>query len=94
MTAAPDQEIEPTWRPALVPAVVLRYDRVRATDLLVMPERVVVLRGHAGEILRLCDGEREVRRIVDDLAARFPGGPVATDVPAFLLRLRAEGWLR
>ncbi|MEU5027638.1 pyrroloquinoline quinone biosynthesis peptide chaperone PqqD [Streptomyces milbemycinicus] len=84
----------PPWRPALAPAVHLRHDRVRDADLLVLPERVVVLRGTAGEILRLCDGIRDVDAIVADLAGRFPGAPVATEVPAFLGRLRREGWLR
>ncbi|ADI05214.1 hypothetical protein SBI_02093 [Streptomyces bingchenggensis BCW-1] len=93
----------PPWRPALAPprrppalapAVHFRHDRVRDADLLVLPERVVVLRGTAGEILRLCDGIRDVDAIVADLAGRFPGAPVATEVPAFLGRLRREGWLR
>jgi pyrroloquinoline quinone biosynthesis protein D len=82
------------WSPALSRSVMLRHDRVRGTDLLLMPERVVVLRGSAGEVLRLCDGERPVGAIVDELAERFPGAPVATEVPRFLGRLREEGWLR
>ncbi|UXY31792.1 pyrroloquinoline quinone biosynthesis peptide chaperone PqqD [Streptomyces sp. HUAS TT20] len=87
-------EAPPHWRPGLAPAVLLRHDRVRGTDLLVMPERVVVLTGQAGTVLGLCDGERDVRRIVEVLGARFPGSPVATDVAVFLGRMRAEGWLR
>jgi pyrroloquinoline quinone biosynthesis protein D len=50
--------------------------------------------GQGGEIVELCDGTRDVRGIVDTLAARFPGAPVGTDVPPFLERLREEGWLR
>jgi pyrroloquinoline quinone biosynthesis protein D len=93
---APTTDIAATapWRPALAPVVHLRHDRVRDVDLLVLPERVVVLRGTAGEILRLCDGSREVDAIVAELAGRFPGAPVAGEVPAFLGRLRREGWLR
>ncbi|KOU38270.1 pyrroloquinoline quinone biosynthesis protein PqqD [Streptomyces sp. WM6378] len=72
----------------------LRRDRVRGVDLLVLPERVVVLHGPAGSIVRLCDGEREVREIVHDLAARHPEAPVTSEVPLFLGRLREEGWLR
>lgn len=83
----------PAWRPALARSVVLRYDRVRAVDLLVMPERVVVLTGNAGTILRLCDGSRRVDDIVAVLGERYPDAPVAVEVPAFLARVRAEGWL-
>ncbi|MGW1712689.1 pyrroloquinoline quinone biosynthesis peptide chaperone PqqD [Streptomyces sp. NPDC002156] len=82
------------WRPALARSVVLRHDRVRQADLLVLPERVVVLSGRAADILRLCDGRRHVDEIVEELAARFPGAPVAAEVPRFLDRVREEGWLR
>ncbi|WP_328694066.1 pyrroloquinoline quinone biosynthesis peptide chaperone PqqD [Streptomyces phaeochromogenes] len=85
------------WTPALSRSVMLRHDRVRGTDLLLMPERVVVLRGSAGAVLRLCDGRREVAAIVAELAERFPdesGASVATEVPQFLGRLREEGWIR
>ncbi|TMU97293.1 pyrroloquinoline quinone biosynthesis peptide chaperone PqqD [Streptomyces sp. DASNCL29] len=82
------------WRPALAPAVSLRHDRVRDADLLVLPERVVVLRGSAAKILRLCDGDRDLDAIVTELQSRFPGAPVAEDVPAFLDRMRGEGWVR
>jgi pyrroloquinoline quinone biosynthesis protein D len=72
----------------------LRHDPVRGTDLLLMPERVVVLRGHAGSVVRLCDGNRQVPEIVAALVERFPGAPVADEVPRFLSALREEGWLR
>ncbi|MFD3376758.1 MULTISPECIES: pyrroloquinoline quinone biosynthesis peptide chaperone PqqD [unclassified Streptomyces] len=82
------------WTPALSRSVMLRHDRVRGTDLLLMPERVVVLRGSAGAVLRLCDGRREVGAIVAELAERYPGASVAAEVPEFLGRLREEGWIR
>ncbi|MDN3293873.1 pyrroloquinoline quinone biosynthesis peptide chaperone PqqD [Streptomyces ficellus] len=81
------------WRPALRRSVMLRHDPVRDADLLLLPERVVVLHGSAGSVVRLCDGERDVDAIVAELAALHPGAPVAEEVPAFLGRLRAEGWL-
>ncbi|WP_327666639.1 MULTISPECIES: pyrroloquinoline quinone biosynthesis peptide chaperone PqqD [unclassified Streptomyces] len=82
------------WRPVPAPGIVLRHDRARDTDLLLLPERVVVLKGSAGTVVALCDGTRSVRDIVDELAERFPGSSVATDIPDFLGRLREEGWLR
>ncbi|WKX68854.1 pyrroloquinoline quinone biosynthesis peptide chaperone PqqD [Streptomyces sp. XD-27] len=82
------------WRPNLSPSILLRYDHVRDDDLLVLPERVVVLGGSAAAVLRLCDGTREVWEIVEELAESFPGAPVETEVPAFLHRVLEEGWLR
>ncbi|MFE5843350.1 pyrroloquinoline quinone biosynthesis peptide chaperone PqqD [Streptomyces niveus] len=88
------REVNSAWKPVLSRSVVLRHDRVRDTDLLVLPERVVVLRGSAGSVLRLCDGANDVGAIVATLAAQHPGAPVADEVPVFLGRLRAEGWLK
>jgi len=85
--------VDTQWRPVPARSVMLRHDRLRGADLLVLPERVVVLRGHAGAIIRLCDGEHEVGQIIDELHKRYPGAPVAEEVPAFLGRLREEGWL-
>ncbi|MEV0639308.1 pyrroloquinoline quinone biosynthesis peptide chaperone PqqD [Streptomyces sp. NPDC050619] len=90
MSAAPGTE----WRPVLAPSTMRRHDPVRDAELLVLPERVGVLTGRAETVVALCDGSRSVREIVDELAARFPGAPVVTDVPPFLERLRKEGWLR
>jgi pyrroloquinoline quinone biosynthesis protein D len=89
----PAESVPAGWRPALARSIVLRYDRIRETDLLLMPERAVQLSGEAGRILRLCDGRRTAEEIVAELAEAFPGAAVAEDVPEFLARVRAEGWL-
>ncbi|MFH8774057.1 MULTISPECIES: pyrroloquinoline quinone biosynthesis peptide chaperone PqqD [unclassified Streptomyces] len=81
------------WRPALARGVLLRHDAVRDSDLLLLPERVVVLHGRAGAVLGRCDGGRTVARIVAELSAEYPGAPVAAEVPDFLAGLRKEGWL-
>lgn len=82
------------WRPSLARSIMLRYDWVREAELLLMPERVVLLNDEAGRVLRLCDGSRTTMEIVAELAELFPEAPVAEDVPEFLARVRAEGWLR
>ena len=82
-----------SWRPVLSLGIVLRHDRVRDADLLLLPERVVVLHGSGGQVVRLCDGTRAVEDIVTELGERHPGAPVAAEVPAFLAVLRKEGWL-
>ncbi|MEV0350944.1 pyrroloquinoline quinone biosynthesis peptide chaperone PqqD [Nonomuraea sp. NPDC050680] len=79
----------PPWRPVLSRAAMLRHDPVRQADLLIVPERIVVLNEEAAAIVGLCDGERTVA----DIVAELPEG-VAADVVEFLDRVRAEGWLR
>ncbi|MCZ0985820.1 pyrroloquinoline quinone biosynthesis protein PqqD [Streptomyces diastatochromogenes] len=81
------------WRPALARGVLPRHDPVRDADLLLLPERVVVLHGRAGAVLARCDGSRTVAGIVAELSAEYPGAPVAAEVPDFLAGLRKEGWL-
>ncbi|GAA2446209.1 hypothetical protein GCM10010191_73970 [Actinomadura vinacea] len=91
----PDEEgAEGVWRPRLARSVMMRYDRVRGAELLLMPERAVRLSDEGGRILRLCDGRRTVADIVAELGAAFPDAPLQDDVPEFLARIRAEGWLR
>lgn len=82
------------WQPRLAPSLVLRHDATRGTDVLLMPERVVVLKGRARTVLELCDGTRTVETIVARLCEQFPATPVGDDVGVFLERMRAEGWLR
>ncbi|WP_328885405.1 pyrroloquinoline quinone biosynthesis peptide chaperone PqqD [Streptomyces sp. NBC_00316] len=90
MTAPTDEQ----WRPRLAPALVLRHDRTRGKDVLLLPERVVVLQGGAGPIMELCDGSRSVAQIVEELSERFPAAPVRDEVGPFLDRLLKEGWIR
>jgi len=61
-----------TWRPALSRGVVLRHDRVRGTDLLLLPERVVVLRGSAGPSLL---GQAPSSGDADRTATYIPAAP-------------------
>ncbi len=73
--------------------MVLRRDRVRGGDLLLLPERVVRLNGSAAAILRLCDGRRSVDDIVAQLSERFDAPRLRADIGRFLERVRGEGWV-
>lgn len=77
------------WRPALSRSAVLRHCPVRQADLLIVPERIVVLNEEAAAIVSRCDGGRTVEEIV----AEFPEA-AGQDVADFIERVRKEGWLR
>ncbi|MFD9459350.1 pyrroloquinoline quinone biosynthesis peptide chaperone PqqD [Streptomyces sp. NPDC060027] len=83
-----------SWRPRLPASALLRHDRTRDTEVLLLPERVVVLHGSGRAVLDLCDGDRTVDEIVGHLTAGHPERVVADDVVSFLDRLRKEGCLR
>ena len=59
------------WRPRLSPRARLRWDEVEKRYMLVFPEAALMLNETAPEILKLCDGEHTIERIVDSLTQRF-----------------------
>ena len=80
-------------RPALARKARLRYEEVRQTDLLLLPERVVKLNPTGAAILRLCDGQRTLREIVQELESRFGQSSLENDVLEFLRDVSAQGWV-
>jgi pyrroloquinoline quinone biosynthesis protein D len=78
-----------TNRPRLARQVRLEWDPVRKRHVLLAPEGVLVLNQTGAAILGLCDGERTVVEIVEELRGRY--NRVAGDeVRDFLARLVAK----
>ena len=81
-----------TNRPHLARQVRLEWDPVREKQVLLAPEGVLVLNQTGATILGLCDGERTVVEIVEELRAQY--NRVADDeVRDFLARLVAKRWV-
>ena len=81
-----------TNRPRLARRVRLEWDPVRGQHMLLEPEGVLVLNQTGATILGLCDGERKVVEIVDELRGQYKS--VAGDeVRDFLARLVAKRWV-
>jgi len=78
-----------TNRPHLARQARLEWDPVRERQVLLAPEGVLVLNQTGAAILGLCDGERTVVEIVEELRGRY--NRVADDeVRDFLSRLVAK----
>ncbi len=78
-----------TNRPRLARQVRLEWDPVRERHVLLAPEGVLLLNQTGATILGLCDGERTVVEIVEELRGRY--NRVAGDeVRDFLARLVAK----
>lgn len=75
--------------PVLPRGVRLHHDRVRKVDVLLGPERTLMLDGIGHTILSELDGQRSMETISKDLAARFgaPVDQVSRDVETFLTDL-------
>ena len=80
-------------RPALARKARLRYEQVRQTDLLLLPERVVKLNSTGAAILRLCDGQRTVSEIVREVESQFGQPSLENEVVEFLRNVSAQGWI-
>ena len=84
--------VQSTNRPHLARQVRQEWDPVREKQVLLAPEGVLVLNQTGATILGLCDGERTVGQIVDELRGRYKR--VAGDeVGDFLARLAARRWV-
>lgn len=79
--------------PRLVPKAMLKRDKVRDADLLLLPERVVRLNASGAAILRLCDGTRTVRELVDRLEEEFGATGLIDEVLTFLHDAHDQGWV-
>ena len=81
-----------TNRPHLARQVRLEWDPVREQHVLLAPEGLLVLNQTGATILGLCDGERTVLEIVEELRGQY--NRVADDeVRDFLSRLVAKRWV-
>ncbi|CDX30177.1 pyrroloquinoline quinone biosynthesis peptide chaperone PqqD [Mesorhizobium sp. WSM4935] len=72
--------------PSLPRHVRIQYDPVRQAFAVLSPEKVFWPNEISLDILRRCDGQSSVERIIADLAADYDADPqdVAADVVAFL----------
>ena len=78
-----------TNRPHLARQVRLEWDPVRERHVLLEPEGVLVLNPTGATILGLCDGERTVVEIVEELRGKY-SGVAGDEVRDFLSRLVAK----
>ena len=65
-------------------------------DLLLIPEGALRLKGPGRAIVELCDGQRSLSGIIEELKRRCPdedGTRIETEVVAFLTTLRDRGVL-
>lgn len=65
-------------------------------DLLLIPEGALRLQGPARAIIELCDGQRAMREIAEELKRRYPSADavrIETEAAALLTRLRNRGVL-
>jgi pyrroloquinoline quinone biosynthesis protein D len=82
-------------RPVLARHAKLKFDETRQVWVILAPERVLAPDETAVEVLKLCDGVRDVAGVVDHLAEKYaaPREAILTDVIAMLQDLADKGFL-
>ena len=71
----------------------LQWEPAQACFVLLYPEGMVKLNQSAGEIMRRCDGRRDVAAVVADLETAFSTTGLGADVLAFLALAHRQRWL-
>ena len=71
----------------------LQWEPAQSCFVLLYPEGMVKLNQSAGEIMRRCDGQRDIAAIVADLETAFSATGLEPDVLAFVDLARRQRWL-
>ncbi|WP_323001629.1 pyrroloquinoline quinone biosynthesis peptide chaperone PqqD [Denitromonas sp.] len=71
----------------------LQWEDAQQAWVLLYPEGMVKLNASAAEILKRCDGSRDVPALVADLETAFDASGLEADVRAFLDMARQQRWV-
>ncbi|MGF6573444.1 pyrroloquinoline quinone biosynthesis protein D [Paraburkholderia fungorum] len=71
----------------------LQWEPAQNAHVLLYPEGMVKLNQSAGEILKRCDGTRDIDALIADLEQAFNTTGIGADVRAFVADAHARHWL-
>lgn len=84
---------DPQSTPRLAKLFRMQWEEAQQCYVLLYPEGMVKLNNSAAEILKRCDGVRDVAGIVADLEAAFSAHHLQDDVDDFLREARSLNWI-
>ena len=85
--------IEMNTKPKLARLFRMQYEEAQQAYVLLYPEGMVKLNQSASEILKRCDGERDVQAIIADIEQTFNATGLEKDVTGFLEIATERGWI-
>ncbi len=85
--------IELTAKPRLARLFRMQYEEAQQAYVLLYPEGMVKLNQSASEILKRCDGERDVQAMITDIEQTFNSTGLEKDVTGFLEIAIERGWI-
>jgi pyrroloquinoline quinone biosynthesis protein D len=81
-------------RPAINPVFLFRWEEQEQAFLLLYPEGIIKLNDSAGNILKLCDGERTLEAIIAELKVLFGSNDIEDDIFNFMEVAHGKGWIK
>jgi pyrroloquinoline quinone biosynthesis protein D len=72
----------------------LQWEEAQQKDVILYPEGMVELNQSSAEILKLCDGTRNLDQIVADLEEKFSATDLKNDITGFLEVALTNGWIQ
>ena len=88
MSINPEQKIQ------FSPMHRLQWEEAQQKDVILYPEGMVELNQSSAEILKLCDGTRNLDQIVVDLEEKFATNGLKNDITRFLDVALNNGWIQ
>jgi pyrroloquinoline quinone biosynthesis protein D len=80
-------------KPKLARLFRMQWEEAQGAYVLLYPEGMVKLNQSAGEILKRCDGERDVQAIITDIEQTFNATGLEKDVTGFIEIATERGWI-
>jgi pyrroloquinoline quinone biosynthesis protein D len=71
----------------------LQWEPAQNAHVMLYPEGMVKLNQSATEILKRCDGTRDIDALIADLEKAFETTGISSEVRAFVAEARLRGWL-
>jgi pyrroloquinoline quinone biosynthesis protein D len=72
----------------------LQWEEAQQKDVILYPEGMVELNQSSAEILKLCDGSRNIDQIVTTLEEKFATSGLKDDIVGFLQVALQNGWIQ
>ncbi|NOQ16900.1 MAG: pyrroloquinoline quinone biosynthesis peptide chaperone PqqD [Methyloprofundus sp.] len=86
--------INPNQKIQISPMHRLQWEEAQQKDVILYPEGMVELNQSSAEILKLCDGTRDLDQIVVDLEQKFATTGLKNDITSFLDVALNNGWIK
>lgn len=86
--------IDPNQPVSFSPLHRLQWEEAQQKDVILYPEGMVELNQSSAEILKLCDGNRNLEQIVTELEQKFSTTGLKDDINNFLEVALQNGWIK